>query len=94
LTSATCIDDPAIDPAPPPAPFDTFIGEGLGKLDGVGGSLVRFVFIDAGEPGGNNDKAQIQIYSGSDTSTPLVLDVPLSFLTRGNLQAHFDQPHK
>ena len=94
LTSATCIDDPAIDPTPPPAPFDTFIGEGLGKLDGVGGSFVRFTFIDAGEPGGKNDKAQIQIYSGGDPSTPLVLDVPLSLLDNGNLQAHFDQPHK
>ena len=94
LTSATCIDDPAIDPTPPPAPFDTFVGEGLGSLDGVPGSLVRFTFIDAGEPGGLNDKAQIQIFSGSTPATPLVLDVPLTFLTNGNLQAHFDQPHK
>lgn len=94
LTSATCLDDPLIDPAPPPAPFDTFIGEGLGSLDGVGGSLVRFTFIDAGEPGGDNDKASIQIYAGSTPASALVLDVPLSFLTKGNLQAHFDQPHK
>ena len=32
LTSATCVDDPAISPEPPAAPFDTFIGEGEGTL--------------------------------------------------------------
>jgi hypothetical protein len=91
LTSARCIDDPNVDPAPPPAPFDTFIGEGIGQLNGVDGSLVKFTFVDAGEPGGKNDKAQIQIF---DTGGNLVLDVPLSVLDNGNLQAHYDQPHK
>jgi hypothetical protein len=95
LTMATCIDDPAVEPAPPPAPFDTFIGEGVGKLNGVDGSIVRFTFVDAGEPGGGNDKAGIKIWApGADPNvdTP-VLDVPFDFLTNGNIQAHFDQPH-
>lgn len=91
LTSATCIDDPNIHPEPPPAPFDTFIGEGDGDLNGVPGSHIRFTFIDAGEPGGKNDKAQIEIW---DANGNLVLNVPMSFLTNGNIQAHFDQPHK
>jgi hypothetical protein len=90
LTSAQCIDDPNIDQKPPKAPLDTFIGEGIGQLNGVDGSLVKFTFIDAGEPG-SNDMAKIQIFAPGGA---LVLDVPLSYLTHGNIQAHFDQPHK
>jgi hypothetical protein len=89
LTSATCIDDPAFNPIPPRAPFDTFIGVGDGRLNGVDGSVVMFTFIDNGEPG-RTDMASIQIF---DASGALVLDVPLSNLDRGNLQAHYDQPH-
>lgn len=91
LTSAICIDDPAISPEPPPAPFDTFIGEGIGSLNGVDGALVKFTFIDSGEQGGVNDFAKIQIFAPGGA---LVLDVPLTALTNGNIQAHFDQPHK
>ncbi len=90
LTSALCIDDPAIAPAPPQAPFDTFFGEGLGKLNGVDGSLVKFTFVDAGEPG-KNDMIQLQIF---DLNNNLVLNVPLTKISNGNFQAHYDQPHK
>lgn len=93
LTSAQCIDDPNVDPVPPDAPFDTFIGEGIGMLNGEDGSLVRFTFVDAGEPG-NDDSASIQIWApGADPSvdTP-VLEVSGN-LDNGNLQAHYDQPH-
>ena len=90
LTSAQCIDDPNINQKPPKAPLDTFIGEGIGQLNGVDGSLVKFTFIDAGEPG-RNDMAKIQIFAPGGA---LVLDVPLSNLDHGNIQAHFDQPHK
>lgn len=90
LTSATCIDDPAVSPEPPPAPFDTFIGVGIGRLNGVDGYRVEFTFVDSGEPGGDNDRAQIQIFSPSNV---LVLNVPMDFLDNGNLQAHYDQPH-
>jgi hypothetical protein len=90
ITSATCIDDPTISPQPPPAPFDTFIGKATGRLNGVDGSRLEFTFVDAGEPG-RKDKSQLRIFAPNGT---VVLDVPLGFLDHGNLQAHYDQPHK
>jgi hypothetical protein len=91
LESAVCTDDPTITPNPPDAPFDTFEGEGHGTLNGVDGAFVHFVFKDAGEPGGKGDQASIQVW---DENGVLVLDVPLQGLEGGNIQAHFDQPHK
>ncbi len=90
LDAAECIDDPTIAPEPPPAPFDTFIGDGTGRLNGVDGSTIHFTFIDKGEPGGKNDMAAIRITAPDGT---VVLDVPLQVLTGGNIQAHYDQPH-
>ena len=90
LTSATCIDDPNYNPEPPAAPFDTFIGVGIGRLNGVDGYRVEFIFIDSGEKGGKHDKSQIVIYAPDNT---VVLNVPLDDLDNGNLQAHYDQPH-
>jgi len=95
ITSAECIDNPDISPLPPAAPFDTFIGEGDGKLNGEEGSIVRFVFEDRGEPGKNTDMASIKIWAPGDdpdTDTP-VLEVS-GTLDGGNIQAHYDQPHK
>jgi hypothetical protein len=89
LTAATCINDPNYKQPPPKAPFNTFIGDGVGKLDGVAGSTVHFTFIDNGEPG-KNDLAAIQI---KDAGGNIVLDVPLRKLDHGNIQAHYDQPH-
>ncbi len=89
LTSAYCFDDPNVDHGPPAAPFDTFVGEGVGRLNGVDGAIVKFTFVDAGEPG-KNDQARIQIFAPGGA---LVLDVPLSNLDHGNIQAHYDQPH-
>ena len=72
LTFAECTDDPAIIQSPPPsAPFDTFIGEGIGKLNNVYGAIIHFVFVDAGEPG-EFDTASIKIW---DKDSNLVLDV-------------------
>lgn len=93
IETADCVDDPTINPEPPPAPFDTFNGTATGSLNGVDGSFIEFTFIDAGEPGGENDMVSLRIHTG-DASTPLALDMPLQFTTGGNLQAHFDQPHK
>lgn len=91
ITSARCEDDPAIAPRPPVAPFDTFHGEALGRLNGVDGSRVEFTFVDDGEGGNSGDKARITIYApGSNT---VVLDVPLTLTANGNIQAHYDQPH-
>jgi hypothetical protein len=93
LTSAVCIDSVAIDQLPPAAPFDTFIGTGVGKLNNKVGARIEFQFVDAGEPG-TSDTAWIRIY---DPFGNLVLDVPGSpdlpgYLTFGNVQAHKDNP--
>jgi hypothetical protein len=89
LTSAQCILDPKYKQPPPAAPFNTFIGVAAGTLNGVAGARAEFTFIDAGEPG-RNDKAQIKVYAPNGQ---LVLNVPLSYLDHGNIQAHYDQPH-
>jgi hypothetical protein len=90
IDTAQCFDDPAIDQRPPNAPLDTFIGTATGRLNGVDGYKLEFTFVDAGEPG-RNDKAAFKITAPDGT---VVLNVPLSLLNNGNIQAHFDQPHK
>jgi len=104
LTWANCTDEEGVAPEPPPAPFDTFWGEGIGRLNGVDGYLVEFIFQDAGEPGGKNDKAMIRItgpggvvlevgnWSTDGLSNPDQVG-GLIYLDHGNLQAHYDQPH-
>lgn len=91
LTAAVCTDSPAIDQSPPAAPFDTFRGAGVGRLNNVPGATVEFVFVDAGEPG-SRDTAAIRIF---DADGDLVLDVTgdpnvPGYLNRGNHQAHQD----
>lgn len=92
LTSAVCTDNPAVVQAPPnSAPFDTFTGTGVGKLNNKPGGRIEFVFVDAGEPG-YSDTAKIKVF---DANNNLVLDVPGApnlpgFLNRGNLQTHKD----
>jgi hypothetical protein len=51
--------------------------------------------IDDGEPGGKTDMGMIKIWGvGADMeSDPPILDVSLRFLSHGNVQAHYDQPH-
>ncbi len=50
LTSAICTEDPDIDQTPPGhSPFDTFIGEGIGRGNGVSGALISFTFVDGGK---------------------------------------------
>ena len=89
ITDAVCTDEGLSQP-PPVAPFDTFTGEGFGKLNGVAGSRIEFVFGDAGEPG-KNDLAGFKIFGPN--GGPLVLEVVYQKLKVGNLQAHYDQPH-
>ena len=93
LTTVSCTDDPNIDQNPPQAPIDTLVGTGTGKFDGVDGFTVEFTLIDGGEPGDDNDKIRIRIFQTSNPSN-VVLNVPLQLIEGGNLQAHFDQPHK
>jgi hypothetical protein len=83
LTSVVCYDDPDIDQHPRNAPFDTMIGEGIGRFNNQDGYSVRFKFTDAGEPG-YKDFARIEI---TDTAGNEVLFVA-GQLTRGNQQAH------
>ena len=90
MTTVSCTDDPDIIQEPPPAPIDTLVGIGLGRYNGVDGYTIAFTLVDAGEPG-VNDKMAILITDGGGGT---VLDVPLQLLDGGNLQAHYDQPHK
>lgn len=85
LTLGTCVCDPAfLPPDNPDAGFNEFIGAGTGKLDGVEGASIVFVFTDQGEPG-TNDTEQMTIF---DPSHSAVLSFPKTNLTFGNQQAH------
>ena len=90
LETIACFDDPAIDQKPPRAPLDTLVGRGTGRFNGVDGYRIEFTLVDAGEPG-RSDEMAILITAPNGT---VVLNVPRQQLTGGNLQAHFDQPHK
>jgi len=92
LTTLACTDDPDIDQTPPKAPLDTLTGIGTGRYNGDAGYTIEFTLVDAGEPG-REDQMSMLIYETADPSN-VVLNVPLQFLTGGNLQAHYDQPHK
>ena len=70
---------------PPAAPFDTFTGDGVGKLNNVPGATIHFVFVDAGEPG-KEDTASIIV---TDANGNIVLNVS-GFINVGNIQAHDD----
>jgi hypothetical protein len=90
--TVSCTDDLNIEQKPPAAPLDTIIGIGTGRYDNNDGYTVRFKLVDAGEPG-KNDMAELKIWETANPAN-IVLNLPLTFLTGGNLQAHYDQPHK
>jgi hypothetical protein len=92
LTTVACTDDPAIDQRPPAAPIDTLIGTGTGRYNGVDGYTIEFTLVDGGEPG-SRDRIALKIYPTGNPGAA-VLTLPLQTVTTGNLQAHFDQPHK
>lgn len=92
LTTVACTDDPAIIQAPPPAPLDTLVGVGTGRFNNVYGFTIEFTIVDYGEPG-SSDRMSIRIFQTSNPAN-VVLNVPLQVLSGGNLQAHYDQPHK
>ena len=83
LTTASCTDNPAIVPNPPAAGFDTYVGNGTGRYNGVPGATTHWIFSDAGEPG-SSDSATIHVW---DAGGSLVLSVSGN-LDRGNHQAH------
>ncbi|HSE63893.1 MAG TPA: hypothetical protein VLG15_09835 [Thermoanaerobaculia bacterium] len=83
LLTASCIDAPGIDWPPAPASFDTYIGTGVGRCNGVEGATISFTFTDAGEPG-SQDTANIVI-----TGCPDDADISVNNnLKKGNHQAH------
>ena len=77
------INDPKITPNPPSANFDTYVGKGTGRYNGVAGATAEWTFTDAGEPG-KNDTAKIVI---KDVNNVVVLTVSGN-LKVGNQQAH------
>jgi signal peptidase len=85
LISAFCSDDPGISPNPPNAGFDTYVGNGTGRLNGVDGAIAEWTFTDAGEPG-TKDFVKIVIKYPNGT---IALSVS-GFLDKGNQQAHKD----
>jgi hypothetical protein len=89
LTAAICIDDPALEPNPPDADFDTFVGEGDGICRNVGGQsrlcTVTFTFTDGGERGGCiRDTAIIEVRDENDVA---LINVS-GEVDCGNHQAH------
>lgn len=83
LTSAFCTDDPIIDQGNPKATFDTYIGSGVGRFNGIHDYTAEWTFVDAGEPG-KNDLAKIVI---KDPSNVVILTAE-GKIDKGNQQAH------
>lgn len=82
----------AADPAPPNAPVNTIAIQGPGTLNGVPGVMATVVLVDTGErKNAPPDRAYIEIGGVNLTGgTPQVPPI----INGGNIQAHFDQPHK
>ena len=74
------------DPTPPEAPVSRISATSSGQCNGQP-ATIRFILEDHGEPG-REDRAELMISGGCS------LDLPLANLDGGNIQAHFDQPHK
>ncbi len=89
-TEAQCTDDPAIDQRPPRAPVDRIDGVGTGRYNGQPGYTVYFTLVDAGEPG-TADQIGFRVVGPGGNE---VLNMPLQNITGGNVQAHYDQPHR
>jgi hypothetical protein len=87
LTSAQCLDDPSVEPDPPSAGFDTYIGSGTGRLKGGETGTAEWCFLDAGEPG-TPDRIQVVVRDSSGTIILLFVDE----FNQGNHQAHGQFP--
>ena len=85
LTTVSCSDDPRIVPEQPRTTFDTMVGTGVGRFNGVAGATVSFTLTDAGEPG-TKDFAWIVV---KDSRGRVVMEVKGN-LQNGNQQAHTD----
>lgn len=83
LVSASCSDDPDIEPNPRGARFDTYRGAGRGLSGGASGAVAEWTVTDTGQPGGY-DFFDIVI---TDSDGTVILDVSGN-LDGGNHQAH------
>jgi hypothetical protein len=83
LNVASCSLNRSIDAGQPAAGFNTYVGSGVGRLNGVSGATIDFIFTDAGEPG-TNDFASYTIH---DADGNLILTASGN-LDNGNQQAH------
>jgi hypothetical protein len=93
LTTIACTDAPNISQPPPDAPLDTMIGRGIGRYNNTDGYTVEFTLVDGGEGSNAIDRIALKIFQ-TRTPSNVVLQFALQDLIKGNLQAHFDQPHK
>ena len=93
VTTVSCFDSPLVTPQPPKAPVDTIVATGYGTYNNVGGYTIEFTLVDSGEPDNKRtDQMRILIYKTGDPGD-IKLNVALQFITAGNIQAHYDQPH-
>ncbi|MEJ2543142.1 MAG: hypothetical protein P8Y99_03660 [Calditrichaceae bacterium] len=86
LKTAICTDEPGYEPFPPDAPFDTFVGTGIGRLNKQDGATISFRFEDHGEPG-KDDVAEIEIKDPDG----IVVRYVKGHMHNGNIQAHDDK---
>jgi hypothetical protein len=86
-----CTDNPAVEPDPPPAPFDNIAACAMGRWNGEPDHKACFQLEDAGEPGGKSDKAGLTIFDLNGTT--VLLHAEFDVIESGNIQAHYDQPH-
>ena len=82
ITSVTCSDDPAIDPNPPKASFDTLTMIGTGRWNGVSGATIEVTLTDAGQPG-RSDTIDLEISVAGNPVSSISGN-----LDGGNHQAH------
>jgi len=92
VTTVACYDT-IVTPQPPKAPVDTIVAVGYGTYNNAAGYTIEFTLVDSGEPDNKrSDQMRILIYTTGNPAD-VKLNVPLQFITAGNIQAHYDQPH-
>lgn len=65
MLASICWNDPAIDAGQPYNAFNSYVGVGVGKYNGVSGYHIYMTLTDAGEPG-LNDTAKVEIRDATD----------------------------
>ncbi len=73
-------------PNPPAADVSRIVADAVGECNGLPASI-HIILEDRGEPG-TNDRASFVITGGCS------LNLSERPIDGGNIQAHFDQPHK